>query len=100
MQYLCISPTDICPNRLTTTALLQSVPRSHPETVSSTAGTTSGIFIYAINSDGSITVQNGGNIAAQDVVPTAMQVDSTGGYLLAAGVSTLVYLPGHRHLSN
>jgi 6-phosphogluconolactonase len=52
------------------------------------AGTTSGIFIYAINGDGSITVQNGGNIAAQDVVPTAMQVDSTGGYLLAAGVST------------
>jgi 6-phosphogluconolactonase len=52
------------------------------------AGTTSGIFIYAINSDGSIAVQNGGNIAAQDVVPTAMQVDSTGGYLLAAGVST------------
>src|SRR5258708_18390437 len=41
------------------------------------AGTTSGIFIYAINTDGSITVQNGGNIAAQDVVPTAMQVDST-----------------------
>jgi 6-phosphogluconolactonase len=52
------------------------------------AGTTSGIFIYAINGDGSITVQNGGNIAAQDVVPTAMQVDSTGGFLLAAGVST------------
>ena len=52
------------------------------------AGTTSGIFIYAINSDGSITVQNGGAIVAQDVVPTAMQVDSTGGFLLAAGVST------------
>ena len=52
------------------------------------AGTTSGIFIYAINSDGSMTVQNAGKIAAQDVVPTAMQVDSTGGYLLAAGVST------------
>jgi 6-phosphogluconolactonase len=52
------------------------------------AGTTGGIFIYAINSDGSITVQNNGNIAAQDVVATAMQVDSTGGYLLAAGVST------------
>ena len=52
------------------------------------AGTTSGIFIYAINSNGSITVQNGGKIAAQDVVPTAMQVDSTGSYLLAAGVST------------
>ena len=52
------------------------------------AGTTSGIFIYAINSDGSITVQNSGKTAAQDVVPTAMQVDSTGSYLLAAGVST------------
>jgi 6-phosphogluconolactonase len=52
------------------------------------AGTTSGIFIYAINGDGSLTVQNGGNIAAQDVVPTVLQVDSTGGYLLAAGVST------------
>jgi 6-phosphogluconolactonase (cycloisomerase 2 family) len=52
------------------------------------AGTTSGIFIYAINTDGSITVQNGGNIAAQDVVPTAMQIDSTGAYLLAAGIST------------
>jgi 6-phosphogluconolactonase len=52
------------------------------------AGTTSGIFVYAINSDGSITVQNGGNITAQDVVPTAMQVDSTGAYLLATGIST------------
>src|SRR5271165_1597456 len=52
------------------------------------AGTTSGIFVYAINSDGSITVQNNGAIVAQDVVPTAMQVDSTGGYLLVAGVST------------
>src|SRR5271156_4617210 len=46
------------------------------------AGTTSGIFVYAINNDGSITVLNGGNIVAQDVVPTAMQVDSTGTYLL------------------
>jgi myo-inositol-hexaphosphate 3-phosphohydrolase len=45
------------------------------------AGTTAGIFVYAINSDGSLTVQDGGNVAAQDVVPTAMQVDSTGGYL-------------------
>lgn len=52
------------------------------------AGTSSGIFIYAINGNGSITVQNGGNIAAQDVIPTAMQVDSTGAYLLAAGIST------------
>jgi 6-phosphogluconolactonase (cycloisomerase 2 family) len=52
------------------------------------AGTTSGIFVYVINSDGSITVQNGGSAAAQDIVPTAMQVDSTGGFLLAVGVST------------
>jgi 6-phosphogluconolactonase len=52
------------------------------------AGTSSGIFIYLINPDGSMTVQNGGKIAAQDVVPTVMQVDSTGAYLLAAGVST------------
>jgi 6-phosphogluconolactonase len=52
------------------------------------AGTSSGIFIYAINGDGSITVQNGGSIAAQDVIPTAMQVDGTGSFLLVAGVST------------
>src|ERR1700677_2895193 len=48
--------------------------------------TTSGIFCYLINSDGSITVQNSGSAVAQDVVATAMQVDSTGNYLLAAGV--------------
>jgi 6-phosphogluconolactonase len=54
------------------------------------AGTTNGIYVYAINSDGSITVQNSGNAAAQDVVPTAMQVDSTGGFLLAAGIGTSI----------
>ncbi len=48
--------------------------------------TTNGIYCYLINSDGSITVQNSGNAVAQDVVATAMQVDSTGSYLLAAGV--------------
>jgi 6-phosphogluconolactonase len=52
------------------------------------AGTTSGIFAYAINSDGSITVQNSGTAVAQDIVATSMQVDSTGGFLLAAGVGT------------
>jgi 6-phosphogluconolactonase len=50
------------------------------------AATTNGIYAYAINSDGSITVQNSGNAVAQDVVATSMQVDSTGGYLLAAGI--------------
>jgi 6-phosphogluconolactonase len=54
------------------------------------AGTTNGIYLYAINSDGSITVQNSGNSVAQDVVPTAMQVDSTGGFLLAAGIGTSI----------
>jgi 6-phosphogluconolactonase len=52
------------------------------------AGTTAGIFVYGINSNGSITVQNDGAVAAQDVVATAMRVDSTGNYLLAAGIST------------
>ncbi len=54
------------------------------------AGTTNGIYAYAINSDGSITVQNSGAAVAQDMVPTAMQVDSTGGYLLAAGFATAI----------
>ncbi len=49
------------------------------------AGTTNGIYGYTINSDGSITVLNSGNPLAQDVIPTAMQVDSTGGFLLASG---------------
>jgi 6-phosphogluconolactonase (cycloisomerase 2 family) len=52
------------------------------------AGTTNGIYEYAINSDGSITVQNSGSPVAQDVIATAMQVDSTGNFLLAAGIST------------
>jgi 6-phosphogluconolactonase len=52
------------------------------------AGTTNGIYEYAINSNGSITVQNSGSAVAQDVIATAMQVDSTGNYLLAAGIST------------
>src|SRR5277367_3594290 len=54
------------------------------------AGTTNGIYLYAINSDGSLTVQNSGSAAAQDLVPTAMQVDSTGSYLIAAGIGTSI----------
>jgi 6-phosphogluconolactonase (cycloisomerase 2 family) len=54
------------------------------------AGTTNGIYAYAINSNGSITVQNSGNAVAQDMVATQMRVDSTGAYLLAAGVGTSV----------
>jgi 6-phosphogluconolactonase len=52
------------------------------------AGTTAGIFVYGINNNGSITVQNDGSVAADDMVATAMQVDSTGNYLLAVGIST------------
>ena len=52
------------------------------------AGTTNGIYAYLINSDGSLTVQNSGTAVAQDLVATVMQVDSTGNYLLAAGIST------------
>jgi 6-phosphogluconolactonase (cycloisomerase 2 family) len=54
------------------------------------AGTTNGIYEYAINSDGSITVQNSGSAVAQDVVATQMQVDSTGNYLLASGFGTSI----------
>ena len=62
------------------------------------AGTTNGIYAYAINSNGSITVQNSGSAVAQDMVATQMQVDSTGGYLLASGIRHVDRGPGHRHL--
>jgi 6-phosphogluconolactonase len=48
--------------------------------------TTAGIFCYALSSGGAITVQNSGTAVATDVVATSMQVDSTGSYLLAAGI--------------
>jgi len=52
------------------------------------AATSNGIYAYAINSDGSITVQNSGSPVAQDLIATALQVDATGGYLLAAGLGS------------
>jgi 6-phosphogluconolactonase len=52
------------------------------------AGTTNGIYAYAINSNGSIAVLNSGSAVAQDMVATQMQVDSTGNYLLASGFGT------------
>jgi 6-phosphogluconolactonase len=54
------------------------------------AGTTNGIYAYAINSNGSIAVQNSGSAVAQDMVATQMQVDSTGNYLLASGFGTSI----------
>src|ERR1700761_5062778 len=50
-------------------------------------GTANGIYGYAIATNGSIAILNGGSPLAQDVFSTSMQVDSTGGYLLAAGLS-------------
>ncbi len=54
------------------------------------AGTTNGIYAYAINSNGSISVHNSGSAVAQDMVATQMQVDSTGNYLLASGFGTSI----------
>jgi 6-phosphogluconolactonase (cycloisomerase 2 family) len=54
------------------------------------AGTTNGIYLYAINGNGSIAVQNSGSAVAQDMVATQMQVDSTGNYLLASGFGTSI----------
>jgi 6-phosphogluconolactonase (cycloisomerase 2 family) len=59
-----------------------------PKNVFLYAGTTNGIYAYAINGDGSLTVKNGGSPVAQDVIATALQVDSTGTYLLAAGLAS------------
>ncbi len=50
------------------------------------SGALGGIYEYLINSDGSISVQNNGSPLVQDVIATTMRVDSTGTYLLAAGV--------------
>ena len=50
------------------------------------SGSLGGIYEYLINSDGSISIQNNGSPVVQDVIVTAMQIDSTGTYLLAAGV--------------
>jgi 6-phosphogluconolactonase (cycloisomerase 2 family) len=56
--------------------------------------TSNGIYEYAISSNGSIAVQNNGEPLAQDVIATALNVDSTGNYLLAAGLATTTGTPG------
>lgn len=51
------------------------------------------IYLYAINGDGSLTVQNNGNPVAS-IAAAAMQVDATGGWLMVAnaeGASVSVY---------
>ncbi len=47
-------------------------------------GTTGLIFVYVINSDGSLTLGNNGAEVASGIVPAAMKVDATGNWLLAA----------------
>jgi 6-phosphogluconolactonase (cycloisomerase 2 family) len=54
-------------------------------------GTLAGIYVYTINSDGSLTVGNSGTpVGSSGAV--AMKVDTTGGYLLAADTSPAAYL--------
>jgi 6-phosphogluconolactonase len=50
------------------------------------AGTSNGIYLYSIGSNGALTVQNKGSPVAQDVIAGQLAVDSTGTYLLAAGL--------------
>ena len=55
------------------------------------ASLTGGIYLYVINSNGSITVQNNGTAVASGfagVIASSIQVDTTGAYLLVAGAST------------
>lgn len=52
------------------------------------ASTTNGIYVYSIGSNGALTIQNSGTPVAQDLIASAMQVDSTGNYLLAAGIGS------------
>jgi len=49
--------------------------------VGSTAG---GIYVYTINSNGTLTIGNSGNAVATGVFPSALKVDSTGNWLIAA----------------
>ena len=55
------------------------------------ASLTGGIYLYVINSDGSITEQNNGTPVASGFLGTiasSIQVDATGAYLIVAGAST------------
>jgi len=47
---------------------------------------TGGIYVYAINTNGSITVQNNG-VAVASGIASALQVDTTGAYLIVASAS-------------
>ena len=51
------------------------------------ASLTGGIYLYVINTNGSITVQNNGTAVASGFIASAIQVDTTGAYLIVAGAS-------------
>jgi 6-phosphogluconolactonase len=51
------------------------------------ASLTGGVYLYAINANGSITVQNNGTAVVSGYIPSALAVDTTGGYLIVAGAS-------------
>ena len=53
--------------------------------VASAAG---GIYLYVINSDGSITLQNNSSPVGINVLPQAIQVDTTGSWLIVTNVSS------------
>src|SRR5271170_3803033 len=51
------------------------------------ASLTGGIYLYVINSNGSITVQNNGTAVATGFIASSLQVDTTGAYLIVSGAS-------------
>lgn len=54
-------------------------------------GTLAGIYVYTINSDGSLTVGNSGSPTGE-AGAVSMKVDTTGGYLLAVDTSPAAYV--------
>jgi 6-phosphogluconolactonase (cycloisomerase 2 family) len=51
------------------------------------ASLTGGIYLYVINSNGSITVQNNGTPVVSGFIASSLQVDTTGAYLIVSGAS-------------
>lgn len=78
----------------TALSVLPTALAINPANTSLYVGSSSGlIHLYAINSDGTLTVKNNGNPVA-NIAAAAMQVDSTGAWLMvanAAGASVSVF---------
>lgn len=51
-----------------------------------------GIFAYTINSDGTLSIANGGSAVVQNLTPMAMKVDPTGKWLIVADLTPSVYV--------